>query len=366
MEKWAIGLMSGTSLDGIDAALIKSDGINISKFGEAITIDYDNNFRKKLRSSFGQSVKNDAISNLERQLTIYHIEAVEELLKTSHMQASDIDVIGFHGQTIFHDPSMNKTWQLGDGALLAKKTNIDVVYDFRSNDVKNGGEGAPLAPIYHWALASNLKKPLAFINIGGVANITIINEDNSLVAFDTGTGNGLIDDFIFKHMGKKFDEGGKIAAAGNIDHNIVDKFLSHDFFNKIPPKSLDRDQFNIDTVGFPSDITLEDGAATLSAITVGAITMAVDNIETKPNEILICGGGRNNKYMMNILSKSLNRMNIKVSVVEDKGFNGDAIEAQAFAYMALRHIKCLPISFPKTTGVAMPLQGGVMEKAHLK
>ena len=359
MSEWAIGLMSGTSLDGIDAALIKSDGINISEFGNAITINYSDDFRNRLRAIFGQTIKTDEISELEQQLTIYHVAAVKELLKISYMQASDIDVIGFHGQTIFHDPSMDKTWQLGDGALLAKKTNIDVIYDFRSNDVKHGGEGAPLAPIYHLALAEKLQKPLAFINIGGVANITVIDENNGLIAFDTGTGNGLIDDFIFKHTGKKFDEDGKIAAAGKVDYNFVAKFLSHEYFNKTPPKSLDRDQFVID---LPVDISLEDGAATLCAISVAAIKLAVEDIKDKPNEILICGGGRHNKYMMDMLSKSLD---IRVYAVEHKGFNGDAIEAQAFAYMALRHQKNLPISFPKTTGVAMPLQGGIKEKAHL-
>jgi len=354
MDKWSIGLMSGTSLDGIDAALIKSDGITISEFGPSTTIAYDDAFRERLRRVFGRTSRTDEITKIEEELTLRHGDAVVELLRVAQKQANDIEVVGFHGQTIMHDPLIGRTWQLGDGVLLANKLNIPVVFDFRTNDVLAGGEGAPLAPVYHQALAENLEKPIAFLNIGGVANITIVGDNDQMMAFDTGPGNALIDDLLLKYNGQKMDVDGAMAAAGVADQKVVDAFLNHPYFRQLPPKSLDRDDFSPNLV---DHLTIEDGAATLTAMTIEAVRLGIEQMPLQPRKILVCGGGRHNPTMMYLLDQVFD---VPVVPVEAKGWDGDGMEAQAFAFMALRNMKNLPISFPNTTNAPRPLEGGVI------
>src|SRR5208282_4048351 len=235
----AIGLMSGTSLDGIDVAFIETDGEALVAAGPALTLPYEPGLRDLLRGTIGGQ---GPVAEAEEAMTRAHEAAIRALLSKHPLPRPDI--IGFHGHTILHQPRQGRTWQLGDGALLAALTGIDVVDDFRSADVAAGGEGAPLVPLYHRALAAKLEKPLAVLNIGGVANVTWIGEqENDLLAFDTGPGNALIDDWALAHTGKPVDEGGALARTGHADEKHLARFLAHSYFARLPPKSLDRDDF---------------------------------------------------------------------------------------------------------------------------
>jgi anhydro-N-acetylmuramic acid kinase len=364
--KWAIGLMSGTSADGVDAALIEADAEHIYGFGPALSEPYDAAFRARLTSTYGGKGSAELIAEIELELTRRHASAVLHLLERAQMKPSDIAVVGFHGQTIFHAPQERRTWQIGDGALLAKLTGIDVVNDFRSTDVAAGGQGAPLVPIFHKALADALppevKRPLAVLNIGGVANVTWIGPNDStgngaLLAFDTGPGNALIDDWAQRHKGTPVDLGGALARKGRIDEDVLAHLLSHPFFTLAAPKSLDRNAFHSTRV---DHLSVEDGAATLTAFTAAAIARAVDHFPAPAQNWLICGGGRHNPVLMEALEE---RLDAPVRGADEIGWDGDALEAQAFAYLALRSIAGLPISFPTTTGVKQPMTGGKLWRA---
>jgi anhydro-N-acetylmuramic acid kinase len=270
--------------------------------------------------------------------------------------AKDADLIGFHGQTISHAPERGHTCQIGDGALLARLTGIKVVSDFRTADVKAGGQGAPLVPVYHQAIAADLSKPLVFLNIGGVSNVTYVDEDD-LIAFDTGPGNALLDDWMLAKTGRKFDSGGAAALKGKLNGAVLSALLSHAFFSLPPPKSLDRDAF---ASGAWAGLSTEDGAATLSTFTVRAIGKARDFFPRKPLRWIVCGGGRHNAFFMGELRKALG---VPVEPIEKLGLDGDATEAEAFAYLAARVVRGLPLSFPGTTGVKEPMQGGVIHDA---
>ena len=348
----AIGLMSGTSLDGIDAAIIKTDGHKVELTDYFVTVPYKQEFRERIRKYFGRITD---LGDIERDITLAHESAVKLLLEEAKMHPGDVDVIGFHGQTIFHDPDNGVTKQIGDGALLAKLTGINVVNDFRSNDMKLGGQGAPLVPLFHFALFQDREKPIAAINIGGVSNITYIpgDDENEIVAFDTGPGNALIDDWMLKHYGRPYDDGGQVAASGEVNEQMLFALLSHKYFDKRPPKSLDRDSFSSRPL---SSLTPEDGAATLAAFTAQSIVKSVNHLKKEPISWVILGGGRHNKFIMKQLSESLQD---NVYTAEDWGINGDAIEAQAFAYLAVRSIEGLPLSLPLTTGVKYAATGGV-------
>lgn len=348
---WALGLMSGTSLDGIDAALIKSDGERIIETGPSLTLPYEEDFRKKLRALLGQSTWP---SEIEHELTKLHAEAIEMLKEKS--KGISTRLIGFHGQTIHHDPSRKITIQIGKGDLLARLTGIDVVNDFRSADVMEGGQGAPLVPIYHAALAQTLPKPLAILNIGGVANVTWIGEGDELLAFDTGPGNAMIDDWVNRHTGKSYDTNGSIASRGKIDEALLASYLSHSYFDRPAPKSLDRNQWKLPD----GNLTLEDGAATLSAFSVAAIEMAQDWFPQPVNRYLVAGGGRHNHFIMELLQ---DRLGVSVEPVEKMGWDGDALEAQAFGFLAIRSFYKLPLSFPGTTGVPRAMSGGQLHLA---
>lgn len=333
----AIGLMSGTSLDGVDVALIETDGYEFVQAGPSVTLPYDAALRDRIRACFGKREYDENVRQVERDLTRRHVEAIKAL----NVKA---DVIGFHGQTITHDPANRFTFQIGDAALLTKETGVGVVSDFRSADVKAGGQGAPFLPLYHRARAAKLKKPLAVLNIGGVANVTWIGKQD-ILAFDTGPGNALIDDAVLKSTGKNFDEDGALAAGGKIDDTVLKDLLAHEFFAQKPPKSLDRNAFVVN-----ADISA------LTAFTVQSIKKAMDWFPEKPREWLVAGGGRRNVFMMKELQKVLEA---PVRPVDFHGWNGDALEAEGFAYLAVRSLLKEPLSLPSTTGVPRPMTGGV-------
>ena len=343
----ALGLMSGTSLDGIDAAIIETDGQQRVVPGPAMTIPYPEVFRERLRSVLGGVGR---VAEVEDELTRLHAHAVEQFV--ARYPETRIDIVGLHGHTILHRPAERRTWQLGDGALLANILGLDVVADFRSADVAAGGEGAPLAPLFHTALAAALPKPLAILNIGGVANVTWIGEDTKVLAFDTGPGNALIDDWVRQHIGAAADIDGTFARAGCASATHVARFLASPFFERPPPKSLDRDDFR---EIIPGDLSFHDGAATLTEITGAAIAAAARHFPAPAQEWLVCGGGRRNPAIMEVL---LRRLGAFVRPVEEVGWDGDALEAQAFAYLAVRSVRALSLSLPSTTGVARPMSGG--------
>lgn len=350
----ALGLMSGTSMDGIDAAIIESDGETIAAAGPSHHVPYDEAFRDRLRSVMGE--RGD-VGGVTEEITDRHIEAVQQLI--SDAGDPEIDVIGFHGQTILHAPDRHRTVQIGDGDRLAAATGIDVVVDFRVADVEAGGEGAPFASLLHRALATDLEKPLAVLNLGGVGNVTWIGDGNGddILAFDTGPANALIDDWMKATVGKPYDENGAFAATGTIDQTIVGTEMANAFFDRTPPKSLDRADFSADCV---QGMAPADGAATLTALTIASVARAGDHLPSPPLRCLVTGGGRHNDTIMQGLSAALG---IPVDPVEAAGWDGDALEAQAFAFLAIRSLKGLPLSVPGTTGVPQPLTGGRLCRA---
>jgi anhydro-N-acetylmuramic acid kinase len=339
--------MSGTSLDGIDAALVETDGEAQVAPGPSLTVPYPAAFREQLRSVLGGT---GAVAAVEAELTRLHAAAVGQF-RERHPRAG-FDLVGFHGHTVLHRPVERRTWQIGDGALLARLLGVDVVADFRSADVAAGGEGAPLAPLYHAALAAPLEKPLAVLNLGGVANVTWIGDGDAILAFDTGPGNALIDDWAELHTGRAADIDGALARTGQADAAHVEHFLEHPFFSRAAPKSLDRDDFR---QSLPSEVSAADGAATLTEITAAAVAAARRHFPAPAREWLVCGGGRRNPALMAALAR---RLGAPVRPVEAVGWDGDALEAQAFAWLAVRSVKGLPLSLPTTTGVPHPISGG--------
>ena len=352
----ALGLMSGTSCDGVDAALLTTDGRAQVSFGAAHSEDYPEEFRRRLRSVLGGRGPVEAVGE---ELTRRHAEAANRLLRSSGISPSAVHVIGFHGQTILHEPDKRRTWQIGNGALLASLTGIDTVSDFRSADVAAGGQGAPFVPLYHQALAERLERPVAVLNIGGVANVSFIGDDEeSLLAFDTGPGNALIDDWAFRHTGRAVDEDGRLAGAGKVDSAALDRLMSHGYFALPAPKSLDRDAFDPAAV---SHLSAADGAATLVAFTAASVAHARRALPEAPRRWLVTGGGRHNPALMAVLRTELG---VPVDPVESVGWDGDVLEAQAFAYLAVRSLAKLPLSVPRTTGVPRPMTGGRLDRAR--
>jgi anhydro-N-acetylmuramic acid kinase len=356
--------MSGTSLDGVDAALLDTDGEELVQPGLGLTLPYDSRTRGLLRDALNAAQKvtrggavPSLIGEAERILTAAHADAVRALLKKADLKAGDVSLIGFHGQTILHRPAQRWTWQIGDGALLAQLSGIDVVNDFRSADVAAGGQGAPLMPLYHAALAhtSGLKEPLVVVNIGGVAQVTYISGDQVL-AFDTGPGNAPIDDWCARRAGARFDAEGALAAAGKVDRTRLERFSEHRFFARKPPKSLDRGDF---TDSWAEGLGVADGAATLTRGTARAIALGARHFPAPVTQWIICGGGARNPTLLRAIAEETRG---SVTTGEALGWNGDAIEAQAFGFLAVRSLRGLPLTFPTTTGAPRPLSGG---RVHL-
>ncbi|MGE4351089.1 MAG: anhydro-N-acetylmuramic acid kinase [Bdellovibrionales bacterium] len=357
-----LGLMSGTSLDGIDVALIETDGeSHVSPVGGGF-FPYDRQFREQLRQALGQktSRENPQIAWLEQELTKAHARAVLAFLAEREQGAPQPELIGFHGHTLWHNPKDKETFQIGDGALLAQMTGIDVVHDFRSADVQAGGQGAPLVPLYHRALVAELPKPLAILNIGGVANLTWIagDKDDEILAFDTGPGNALLDDWMLEKTGKAYDKDGSFAASGKVDPSHMQLFSFHPYFTRKPPKSLDRDAF----MNFvPTALSDVDGAATLTMMSAYSIAEGLRSLPQTPKAVYLTGGGRHNKTLVSWIAE---KSELPIHSVDELGWNGDTLEAEAFAYLAVRSIKGLPLSVPTTTGVPKPMTGGVSVKAR--
>ncbi len=356
---WAVGLMSGTSLDGVDVALVRTDGETLTEVGPALMLAYDDVFRKRLHALIRGRADDAERADIERDLTARHWKAVGALVRRWYDgDPRDVRVIGFHGQTLWHRPESHETCQIGDGALLAQLSAAPVINDFRSADMAAGGEGAPLAPLYHLArvAACGIAAPVAVLNIGGVANVTWIGPDDlaledRLLAFDTGPGGALIDDWALMHTGRACDVDGRLAAAGTVDAAAVAQMMAHPFFDRAPPKSLDRLAFETPLGG----LGVENGTATLTAFTVRSIARAADFFPQPVTRWLVTGGGRHNPVLMAGLAAALG---VPVEPVEDVGWNGDAIEAEAFAYLAVRSLRGLPLSLPKTTGARRAMTGG--------
>ena len=347
----ALGMMSGTSLDGVDAALLITDGRAVQETGPWLTRPYDTATRDAIRATLGGG---GDVARAQRALTLAHAEVVESLLAEAGLSPADIDVVGFHGQTIEHAPAERRTRQIGDGALLARTVGIDVLCDFRSADVAAGGEGAPLAPLYHAALAAQLERPVAVLNLGGVANVTWIG-DGDPIAFDTGPASALIDDWVRRHTGAAMDTDGALAAAGVVNRAALDALRADPFFARPPPKSLDRDHFAAVAETNLNGLSLADGAATLVAFTAATVAACRRHLPAPPRRWLVSGGGRHNPVLMEALARALEA---PVAPVEAVGWSGDALEAQAFAFLAVRGLRGLPLSLPTTTGVPRPLTGG--------
>lgn len=349
----AIGLMSGTSMDGVDAALLRTDGERIESLGPALTLPYSDAFRERLRSALGKARADDATRELERELTDWHACAVDALVKENSLDIKEIDVVGFHGQTVLHRPADRVTVQLGDGLALATRLGTPVAWDFRTADVAAGGQGAPMVPLYHAALAGTLELPAAILNIGGVANVTWVGGPEEVLAFDTGPGNAPMDDWAARHYGLSFDQEGRLASSGNADMARVLEVMNRAYFANNPPKSLDRNEFQ-DNLAI--GLSKNDGMATLCEITARSIAAAGDHFPRPVRSWVVCGGGRHNKWLMRRLEMLLKPATVTNS--DDLGWSGDAIEAQAFGYLAVRVVRGLPLSLPTTTGVPYPMPGG--------
>lgn len=367
----SIGLMSGTSMDGVDAAIVQTDGEKILSYGANHFKAYPGWLKLKMRKLIAdvQSERPEAggkrqedmesktlntyLNEVEKDITKFHVEVVEELLINADLRPREVDVIGFHGHTVDHRPQDKFTWQIGDGKFLAEKTKINVVGNFRENDIKMGGQGAPLLPLYHKAIVPKDKYPAAVVNIGGVSNITYIDEQN-LIAFDTGPGNALIDDIIFENTGRHFDEEGKVAQAGKLNEELLQFLLGNLYFERKPPKSLDRNQFASQVKslleGKFANMPFANKVTTLSEFTVQAIAKAIDHLPSDPKNWFVCGGGVHNKFMMDRLKEVLYGKVKKISAV-NKNLNADFIEAQGFAFLAVRSVMGLPLTYSTTTGV---------------
>ena len=361
----ALGLMSGTSMDGIDLALIETDGDgHVRRLGSG-SVAYDEAFRARLRQALadarGLTRREDrpgCLADVERELTEQHAEAALRFLGDRMLQPSAVDVIGFHGQTVLHRPEIGLTAQLGDGRLLASRTDIDVVYDMRAADCAAAGEGAPLVPVYHRALVARMpERPIAVLNVGGVANVTWIGRDGTMIAFDTGPGNALIDDWMLRHTGSALDPDGAIAGGGTVNEAVLHALVMHPYFAKPVPKSLDRNTFLPELA---HGLSPADGAATLTAFTAEAAIKAREHMPEEPKLWVVCGGGRRNRTLMGMLAA---RVENAVVPAEALGLDGDTLEAEAWAYLAVRSLDGLPITFPGTTGVREPMTGGVLARA---
>jgi anhydro-N-acetylmuramic acid kinase len=363
----AIGLMSGTSLDGVDVALIETDGERIARFGPTGYRPYSEAERDLLREALAQGVtltdhwqRPGILKEAEAFATSVHAETMEAFLEKEQIDRANIAVVGFHGQTVLHRPQVRLTVQIGDGQALAARLGMPVAYDFRAADVGVGGQGAPLVPVFHQALARDLSypHPIAVLNVGGVANVTWVDGGDP-IACDTGPGNALIDDFMRARTGAPLDRDGDQAARGRVDEAFIAHVLTHPFFDLRCPKSLDRNAFAFANIGLP-DFSVADGAATLSALTAASVARVMPHLPAPPKTWIVAGGGARNPTLMRMLAERLAPATVQTA--DAVGWISQSLEAQAFAYLAVRTLNGLPITFPQTTGAPKPLCGGVVVK----
>lgn len=360
-----LGFMTGTSLDAVDMAVIETDGHDILSFGPAGEMKLDTETRAIIEDAIEDAFdwerdeeEPDSFEDARMAVADAHLAAALGFMAVNGVKSSALDLVGVHGQTVLHEaptPDLpGRTVQLIDAASVAEGLGVPTAFDFRSADVAAGGQGAPLAPVYHAALArkAGMEGPVAVLNLGGVGNITLIRADGELEAFDTGPANGMVDLLVQSRMKKRMDEGGRLAAAGTVDQSVLDAYLGHPYFAATGPKSLDRFDFSLDPV---ADLSLEDAAATLTAFAAQAVALGVARCSEQPKEIVVCGGGRHNPVLLAVIRE---RVGVPVSTAEDKGWRGDSIEAEAFAFLAARCRLGMPISFPGTTGVSAPMTGG--------
>jgi anhydro-N-acetylmuramic acid kinase len=363
----AIGLMSGTSMDGVDVALIETDGESEVQLGPFLCRPYSESDRALLRRALADArqihdrgERPGVLRDAERLITARHIEAVEAFLQASNIDCTTIDIVGFHGQTVLHRPESRLTVQIGDGHELARRLALPVAFDFRAPDIAAGGHGAPLVPVFHRALAdaAGIELPAVILNLGGVANLTYLAARGAdPLAWDTGPGNALLDDLMLKRAGAGMDEGGRSAAAGKADNAALAQLLSHSYFDLPPPKSLDRNAFSLTPV---ESLPLADAAATLVAFTAETIAHALRQLPAPPKRLIAAGGGTKNPVLMAEISR---RTGFAAEPAEGLGWSADAMEAQAFAYLAVRSRAGLPLTFPTTTGVPRPMTGGRLAEA---
>lgn len=355
----AIGIMSGTSMDGIDVALVTTDGEGFVQAGPAATYPYPDATRTSLLAHLADAARfeTEAFPDLEAAVTDAHADAALAFMRDHGLTGADVDVIGLHGQTMLHRPERRFTCQLGDGQRAADRIGLPVVHRFRHADVAAGGQGAPLVPVYHQALAAGLAQPLMVLNLGGVANVTYIAPGH-LLAFDTGPASALIDDFMRKRRGVSMDRDGALAAQGTADKALLAELLGHSYFSKTPPKSLDRNDFHswsqaVERLGDA------DGAATLTRFTIESVAASLRHVPAPPRRWLVTGGGRHNRAIMRGLAEAVRT---PVEPVEVAGWDGDGMEAHCFGYLAVRSVRGLPLGFPGTTGVPRPMPGGDLHR----
>jgi anhydro-N-acetylmuramic acid kinase len=362
----AIGLMSGTSMDGVDVALVETDGETAVSFGPTGNYPYNDADRALLRNALAEAAtledrdaRPGVLAFAERMVTDRHAEAVETFLRDNGREAGSVDIVGFHGQTVLHKPKQKLTIQIGDGQSLADRLGIDVAFDFRAADIAAGGEGAPIVPVFHRALviAGGMKGEVALLNIGGVANVTYVDDGEQPIACDTGPGNALIDDLMLQRTGAPIDRHGHMAARGRVNEAALLRMLAHPYFDLPPPKSLDRNAFSLDPT---SRLTTEDAAATLTAFTAASVLRLFPHLPTQPQLLIVCGGGARNPILVREL---VMRLPCKVTTADAVGWSADSMEAQAFAYLAARVLEGRPLTFPTTTGAPEPLAGGRLARA---
>ncbi|NUH64413.1 anhydro-N-acetylmuramic acid kinase [Sulfitobacter sp. S0837] len=358
----ALGMMSGTSLDGVDAAVLRTDGHDITSFGKSAYRSYTNQEREVITAGFGHW-HGPEVEAARAAVEAAHLELLREILE----EDTAVELVGFHGQTLAHAPRMQGTLQVGDGAQLARDIGLPVVWDFRSADVELGGEGAPLAPFFHHACARYAGRtgPVAFLNLGGVGNLTWVDprisrpeEEGALLAFDTGPANAPINDLMQARLGQAYDEGGKLAARGRVEQGALELFLAEPYFVRMPPKSLDRNDF-ADMIALVGELSDADACATLTAMCAAGVAEGMQHCPAPPERVYVTGGGRHNPVLMRMLDVSLD---CPVAQVEEIGLDGDMLEAQAFAYLAVRVARGLPTSCPGTTGVRAAVGGGTVSR----
>lgn len=354
----AIGAISGTSMDGIDVALVRTDGKSFVEAGRGLTVPYPSDLRADLLALLSDPgiAETDPLEALEGRVTAAFTAAIRAFLDAYAIEARSVDLIGLHGQTVYHRPERRFTRQLGFGHRMARELGVTVVGDFRQADVRSGGHGAPLVPLYHAALAARLPKPLMILNLGGVGNVTYLGSGASIIAFDTGPASALIDDLVRERFGVPFDDEGRIAAQGTVDQDLLARLMDHPFFDRPAPKSLDRQDFH-DRAGAVARLEPHDAVATLTAFTVEATAAALRHVPEAPGRWLVAGGGRRNAALMRGLAE---RLGVAVDPVEAVGWNGDFTEAECFGYLAVRCRLGLPLSLPTTTGVPHAMPGGVL------